>query len=69
MDARLKGAGLGIGAYSVPSRLEVAPRVGTDLTLNLEAVDTVAEIRRLTQGHGVDVAIEALGLPEPSATV
>ncbi|HUY23760.1 MAG TPA: zinc-binding dehydrogenase [Candidatus Saccharimonadales bacterium] len=63
MDARLKGAGLVIGVDSVPSRMEVAPRVGADLTLNLEAVDTVAEIRRLTQGHGVDVAIEALGTP------
>ncbi len=63
MGARLKGAGLIIAVDSVPSRLEMARRLGADVVLNFEAVDVVAEIRRLTQGRGVDVAIEALGSP------
>ena len=63
MGARLKGAGLIIAVDSVPSRLEMARRLGADVALNFEAVDVVAEIRRLTQGRGVDVAIEALGSP------
>jgi threonine dehydrogenase-like Zn-dependent dehydrogenase len=63
MGARLKGAGLIIAVDSVPGRLEMARRLGADVALNFEAVDVVAEIRRLTQGRGVDVAIEALGSP------
>ena len=63
MGARLKGAGLIIAVDSVPSRLEMARRLGAAVALNFEAGDVVAEIRRLTQGRGVDVAIEALGSP------
>src|ERR1700730_1618123 len=36
-------------------------RMGADGVLNFEEVDVVAEIKRLTGGKGVDVAIEALG--------
>jgi threonine dehydrogenase-like Zn-dependent dehydrogenase len=58
--ARLAGASLVIGVDSVPSRLEVARRMGADVVLNYKEQDVVAEIKRLT-GGGVDVAVEALG--------
>ena len=35
--------------------------MGADVVLNFKECDIVAEIRRLTGGRGVDVAIEALG--------
>src|SRR5215468_4338034 len=60
--ARLAGASLVIGVDSVPKRLEFARRMGADVVLNFKEQDVVAEIKRLT-GGGVDVAIEALGLP------
>lgn len=35
--------------------------MGADVVLNYQEVDVVSEIKRLTGGMGVDVAIEALG--------
>ena len=40
----------------------MARRMGADIVLDPEAVDVVAEVKRLTGGFGADVAIEALGL-------
>src|SRR5580704_12958758 len=62
--ARLKGAGLIIGVESDPLRAAMAKRMGADVVLNFKECDVVAEIRRLTGGRGVDVAIEALGTQE-----
>jgi 2-desacetyl-2-hydroxyethyl bacteriochlorophyllide A dehydrogenase len=59
--AKLKGASLIIGVESDPFRAQVAKRMGADLVLNFETCDVVAEIKKLTDGKGVDVAIEALG--------
>ncbi len=59
--ARLRGAALIIAIDANESRLEVARRFGATVTLNSAAGDPVAEIKRLTDGRGVDVAIEALG--------
>lgn len=65
--ARLKGAGLIIAVDAVPERLAMAQQMGADVTLNYKEQDVVAEIRRLTAGRGVDVAIEALGTPQTFA--
>src|ERR1700733_11791210 len=62
--ARLKGASLIIGVESDPVRAPMAKRMGADIVLNFKECDVVAEIRRLTGGRGVDVAIEALGTQE-----
>src|SRR6187401_2915906 len=62
--AKLKGASLIIGVDSIAGRLSVARQLGADVTLNIQDGDPVAEIRRLTGGRGVDVAIEALGRQE-----
>lgn len=59
--ARLKGAGLIIGIESDPVRQKFARSMGAQVILNQEDVDVVEEIRKLTDGRGVDVAIEALG--------
>ena len=36
-------------------------RLGADVTINYKEADPVAEIMKLTDGRGVDVAVEALG--------
>lgn len=62
--ARLMGAALVIGVDSNNNRLNMAKRMGADIVLNFKEQDVVAEVKRLTGGYGVDVAIEALGTPE-----
>ena len=59
--AKLSGATTVIGVDSIPARLEMSRRLGADITIDYKQVDPVAEIMRLTDGRGVDVAIEALG--------
>lgn len=62
--ARLMGASLIIAVDSIPSRLEMSKQMGANIIINLKDQDPVAEIKRLTDGWGVDVAIEALGKQE-----
>jgi len=59
--ARLSGATTIITVDSVPARMEVSRRMGADHVVDFKTSDPVAEIMRLTDGRGVDVAIEALG--------
>ncbi len=59
--ARLAGAATIIAVESVPARIAVARQMGADHVVDFRAVDPVQEIMRLTDGRGVDVAIEALG--------
>lgn len=59
--ARLRGAGLVIVVDGIAGRLEMAKRLGADVTINYRETDPVETIRELTRGRGVDVAIEALG--------
>jgi threonine dehydrogenase-like Zn-dependent dehydrogenase len=64
LGAKLKGASLIVGIDAIPARLEMARRFGANVTLNAKDPHLVAEIKRLTEGRGVDVAIEALGRQE-----
>lgn len=59
--ARLMGATTIIAVERVPERAEAARKVGADVVVDFSKVDPVDEILRLTDGRGVDVAIEALG--------
>src|SRR4029077_7719295 len=59
--ARLNGASLIVAVESDPVRAQMAKRMGADVVLNFEEMDVITEIERLTDGKGVDVAIEALG--------
>lgn len=59
--ARLMGATRIIGVEHVAARARMARQLGADEVIDHRAKDPVAEILRLTDGRGVDVAIEALG--------
>jgi len=59
--AKLLGAATIIGVDRVPERLAMAKKLGADHVVDFSKTDPVAEIMRLTDGRGVDVAIEALG--------
>src|SRR5271163_152387 len=50
-----------IGVDAVPKRLAVAKAMGADHMIDFTAGDVVEQIIELTDGRGVDVAIEALG--------
>lgn len=57
--ARLLGAGRIITVESVPERVAMSKQLGADVVL--EPANAVAEIMKLTNNVGVDVAVEALG--------
>ncbi|WP_263141566.1 NAD(P)-dependent alcohol dehydrogenase [Pseudomonas sp. RIT-PI-AD] len=59
--AKLKGATTIIGVDTVPARQEVARQLGASHIVDFKQGDPVAQIMALTDGRGVDVAIEALG--------
>ncbi|NMM29020.1 MAG: NAD(P)-dependent alcohol dehydrogenase [Glaciimonas sp.] len=59
--AKLRGASLIIAVDGVSARLAVSKKLGADFTIDFTKTDPLAEIMRLTNGRGVDVAIEALG--------
>jgi alcohol dehydrogenase len=67
VGAKLKGASLIIAVDSIPERLAIAKAFGATVTLNNMDGDPIPEIKRLTDGRGVDVAIEALGHQETFA--
>jgi alcohol dehydrogenase len=46
------------------NRLEVSKKFGATQTINFEKEDPIAKIKSLTDGKGVDVAIEAVGVPQ-----
>lgn len=59
--AKLRGATTIIAVDSVEQRMAMARRLGADHVVDHTAEDPVEAIMRLTDGRGVDVAIEALG--------
>jgi len=59
--AKLMGATTIIGVDTVPERLAVAKKLGADIVVDFKKGDPVEQIMQLTDGRGVDVAIEALG--------
>ncbi len=60
--ARLRGASRIIAVEQVPERIEMARKMGADHVIDFSKTDPVDEIMKITDGRGVDVAIEALGL-------
>jgi alcohol dehydrogenase len=59
--AKLLGATTIIAVDRLKERLDMARRLGADHRVDFSRVDPVEEIMRITDGRGVDVAIEALG--------
>jgi alcohol dehydrogenase len=64
LGARLRGAALIVGIDPTAERRAMSTRFGASVTINPNACDVVEELKRLTDGRGVDVAIEALGRQE-----
>lgn len=62
--AKLRGATTIIAVETVPERKEMATAMGADHVVDFNQVDPVEEIGRITEGRGVDAAIEALGFQE-----
>lgn len=46
-----------------PRRAAVAKQLGAETLLDPQSQDAVAEIRRMTGGRGVDLGLEAVGIP------
>jgi L-iditol 2-dehydrogenase len=42
-------------------RCEIAEKLGPDVVINVSETDSVAEIRRLTDGNGADLVVECVG--------
>jgi alcohol dehydrogenase len=61
--ARLFSPSLIIAIDLAANRLEAAKQFGADVTVNNAEQDPIAAVRELTGGLGVDVAIEAVGVP------
>jgi len=59
--AKLMGATKIITVEGVPARQEMSRRLGADHVVDFTHGDVVEQIMALTDGRGVDVAIEALG--------
>jgi threonine dehydrogenase-like Zn-dependent dehydrogenase len=64
VGARLRGASIIVGVDPLPDRREMSLRFGATHTVDPTAGDAVAALKKLTDGRGVDVAIEALGRQE-----
>ena len=62
--ARMKQPAQLIAVDLNDARLEMARRCGADIGLNPTRVDVVDEVRKLTDGYGCDVYIEATGHPQ-----
>lgn len=62
--ARLRGASRIIGVDRLAGRLAVSRSLGADESVDASVSDPVEAIMQLTNGRGVDVAIEALGLQQ-----
>ena len=61
--AGLHGAAQVIAIDYDENRLGVAKRVGATHTVQASEADVLDQVRALTDGYGVDVAVEAVGVP------
>jgi alcohol dehydrogenase len=62
--SRLHSPSLILAIDLEPARLERARQLGADATIRSGMEDVPARVRELTGGAGVDVAMEAVGIPE-----
>jgi threonine 3-dehydrogenase len=65
--ARAAGASLVMASDYNPKRLELARKMGAQVTLNPGTDDVVARVRELTGGDGVDLVCEMSGHPSGHA--
>jgi S-(hydroxymethyl)glutathione dehydrogenase / alcohol dehydrogenase len=67
--AWLKGAEKVIGLDLQPYRLETARRVAGSETINIQNQDAVQMVRDMTEGHGADVCVDAVGMEAERSTL
>lgn len=60
--AKIMGATKVIATDVAPDKLELAKLLGADVCINSAAVDAVEKIKQLTNGKGVQVAVETAGV-------
>lgn len=63
MAGKISGCTRVIAVDIVPSRLELAKELGATDTINSKDEDPVKKIQELTNGYGVDFAVDTTGLP------
>ena len=68
LATRLRGAGSVVVTDRNRHRLDVARRLGADLTVDVESMDPVAAVMAATDGRGADVVFEAVGIDATVAT-
>lgn len=59
--AKKKGADKVVVVDVLDGKLELAKKLGTDITINLQKEDPVEIVKELTNGRGADVVVEAAG--------
>jgi len=67
--AKIFGAAKVIAIDIFDEKLSIAKELGCDELINSKAVDPIQKIKELTDGKGVDIAVEAAGTPFTSAQV
>lgn len=66
--AKAAGAGLIIAVDLSPHRLQLARQLGAEACIQADSEDVIARVLELTEGNGVDVAIDAVGAAQTPAT-
>ncbi len=64
LASAMRGATTIIAIDIVDEKLEAASRAGATHTINAATEDAVERIKEITEGSGVDTAVEAAGLPQ-----
>ena len=59
--AKLLGAGKVLGTASSASKLELARRLGADVTINYTAESWVEQVKEATDGRGANIILEMVG--------
>jgi len=63
LSAKKMGTGRVIISDTVDERLQLAQELGADELINAKHEDATEKVKRLTDGYGADVVIEAIGSP------
>ncbi len=61
LAVKLKGAGTVIVTDKSEHRLDIARKLGADLTIKVDEEDPIATVRAMTDGLGADATFEAVG--------
>lgn len=67
--AKIFGASKVIAIDVFDEKLNMARELGADIGINSKSTDPIDKVRELTDGRGVDIAVEAAGTPFTSAQV